>query len=190
MDVHDLETGFEDLENLSDLSSDPNTTYVILTHASLGDFFGNECNGPVSADGCPSIGVNYHEARVMLFKRYYEIISCPGSSPKDDIATVLLLRASSSVIPALKAIDIHKCSKTDKQTIETCLARLLSDEWAMARFIMFTGDVPEPKDILDLLIAWLCDSDLREALQPDERAWVDKFASGNFLDVFLSLSGS
>ncbi|PGH03032.1 hypothetical protein AJ79_07464 [Helicocarpus griseus UAMH5409] len=184
-DIRDAEAGFEDLENLSDFSSDPMTTYVTLTHASLGDFFRSESNSLVSAEGCPPIGVNFHEAKVLLFKRYYEIISCPADSPKSHIANFLLKRVTPSVLPILKEIDIHRCSKEDKQTIGIFLARLLSNEQAMPKFVANTGVVPHPKDILGLFMSWLGDSDVQVALPPDEKTWYDSFASTNVTDVFL-----
>ncbi|GFF96178.1 tetratricopeptide repeat domain protein [Aspergillus udagawae] len=184
-DTHDSEIGFEDLDNLPDFNSDPKTTYVTLTHASLGDFFRSEWNSPISADGCPPIGVSFHEAKVMLFKRYYEIISCPEDSSRSDIANLLLFRASSSVIPALKAMDIHMCCKADKQTIGIYLARLLFDEWAMPRFVMFTGNVPLLEDIRDLFLTWLSNSDVQEALPPVGKGWYDSFASGDSNNIFL-----
>lgn len=67
-DTHDLETRFKDLDNLPDFNSDLKTTYVTLTHALLGDFFRSQRNSPISADGCPPIGVSFHQAKVMLFK--------------------------------------------------------------------------------------------------------------------------
>jgi hypothetical protein len=185
VDTHDLETGFEDLDNLPDFNSDPKTTYVTLTHASLGDFFRSEWNSPISADGCPPIGVSFHAAKVMLFKRYYEIISCPEDSSRSDIANVLLFRASSSVIPALKAMDIHQCSNADKKVIGIYLARLLFDEWAMPRFVMFTGNVPLLEDVRDLFMPWLSNSDVQEALPLVGKRWYDSFASGDINDIFL-----
>ncbi|EAW23671.1 uncharacterized protein NFIA_032350 [Aspergillus fischeri NRRL 181] len=122
-----------------------------------------------SADGCPPIGVSFHEAKVTLIKRYHEFISYPEDSPRSDIAAVLPFRASRSVIPALKDIDIHQCREEGKQTIGIYPARLFFGQWAMPRFVMFTGDVPLLEDIRDLFMTWLTGSDMQEALPPVEK---------------------
>ncbi|KAL4926963.1 uncharacterized protein BDV17DRAFT_293075 [Aspergillus undulatus] len=160
---------------------------VTLTHASLGEFFRSERNGPVPADGCPPVGIDSHDAKVMLLKRSYQIIFCPKDSTKNDIVETFLGLTGSTVIPTLKALDLRRCRKPDKQMIGHYLVQLVTDEWAMPRFAMSIEDVPRPEDVLDLFMDWLGDPEVQEALPPADRAWCASIVAGNPTDLFLPI---
>ncbi|KAL4879221.1 tetratricopeptide repeat domain protein [Aspergillus karnatakaensis] len=183
--TQDDEMDFSEPGNQPDYNSDPKTTHVVLAHASLGDFFRSKIKSMVSAKDCPAIGINHHEAQVMLFKRYYEIISCPQDSTKFDISSILLERASTAVIPTLEAIDITQCKSNDKQVIGMDLVHMLTDDYIMPRFAMETGYIPRAEEAVVLLMKWLTDPEVQHGLPAKEKAWVDSVISGHPFDIFL-----
>lgn len=180
--------GFYDTENVLDFNSDPLTTEVTFNHASIGDFFRNESEGKVSSDdGCPAVGVNYHDAKVLVLRRCLEVICCEENSPKSAIALALRPYALKSVVAGLRAIDITRTSTPNKRVIGLLLAQLLSKQSVIAIFSGSIGYSLLCKENLDLFNKWLGDKDIHESLPPEESTWYDEATGLNSANIFLRL---
>lgn len=72
----EYDIAFDDVENLGDFESNPETTEVVFCHASIGDYFRNESLGKVSGgDGYPGIGVDINQAKAAVLKVMLEFLS-------------------------------------------------------------------------------------------------------------------
>ncbi|RAH68312.1 NACHT and TPR domain protein [Aspergillus aculeatinus CBS 121060] len=180
-----VDDGFDDTDNPSDFDSDPATTEVTLNHASLGDFFRNEAEVPVSADDGPLVGIDYHAAKVLVFKRYFEIVACEEGSPKQEIAQVLRVHAAGSIVSALQDIEIDKCSPEDKGMIGLSIARLLSVPPILEAYVKHRSDLSYPGEHLELFMKWLRDPDVQASLPPTEKAWFEESTASGDVGIYL-----
>ncbi|KAJ5210429.1 Tetratricopeptide-like helical [Penicillium cf. griseofulvum] len=114
------ETFSEDIEMFDefgyhDFDSNPSTTKVSFNHASIGDSFRNKHETVVSmGNGCPSVRINYHKARISVLRRYFEILN-DHKFPKENIALILRPCAREAIVPLLSTINI---AGIDKRTSE------------------------------------------------------------------------
>lgn len=176
--------GFDDPDNPSNFDSNPETTEVTFNHASIGDFFRNETEGKVSiGPDCPLVGVTYHSAQVLVVTRYLEIISDEEGSAKGATSAALFSYACEALLATLKGIDIAKTFIADKQVIGLHLARLLSKETVVKKYIGYTSPAFFTQENVDLLVTWLGDKDVQDSLPPEVRDWYNSAASENNVDI-------
>ncbi|OQE40038.1 hypothetical protein PENCOP_c006G06526 [Penicillium coprophilum] len=159
----------EDFDWKDDFDSDHKTTTVSFCHASLGDFFRSQ--GKVSAGpSSPYIGVNYHEARVLVLNRCFEIIQNKDSL-REEIALALRPYACDSFVEFLAAVDMSQIAKDSKKAIGLQLARLLSDESGFEAFVSPDKFNVFTQDALDIFNKWLGDPDVQKALPDETKIW-------------------
>ncbi|PYH84561.1 tetratricopeptide repeat domain protein [Aspergillus uvarum CBS 121591] len=180
-----VDDGFDDTDNPSDFDSDPATTEVTFNHASLGDFFRNEAEGPVSVEDGPLVGISYNAAKVLVFKRYFEIVACEEGSPKHEIAQVLRVYAAGSIVSALQDIEIDKCSAEEKGAIGLSIARLLSVPPIIEAYVKHRSDLSYPGEHLALFMKWLKDSDVQASLPRTEKAWFEESTASGDVGIYL-----
>ncbi|KAJ5836404.1 Tetratricopeptide-like helical [Penicillium robsamsonii] len=165
----DLEEN-EDLDLNDDFDSDHKTTTVSFCHASLGEFFRGQKAKVSIGPNAPYIGVNYHEARVLVLSRCFEIIQNKEES-REQIALALRSYACNYLLQFLTAVDMSQITKDAKKVIGFQLAELLSDESGFKAFVspdklnLFT------QGALNILNKWLGDPDVQEALPDEAKIW-------------------
>ncbi|KAJ5360198.1 Tetratricopeptide-like helical [Penicillium concentricum] len=160
----------EEFDSNDDFDSDHKTTTVSFCHASLGEFFRSQ-EGKVSAGpNSPPIGVNYHEARILVLNRCFEIIQNKEES-REQIALALRSYACSYIVQFLTAVDMSQITKDTKRAIGFQLAELLSDESGFEAFVSPDELNFFSQDALGILNKWLGDPDVQEALPDETKIW-------------------
>ncbi|KAJ5512736.1 Tetratricopeptide-like helical [Penicillium fimorum] len=165
----DLEEN-EDLNLNDDFNSDHKTTTVSFCHASLGEFFRSQESKVSAGPNAPYIGVNYHEARVLVLSRCFEIIQNKEES-REQIALALRSYARQYFVQFLTAIDISQITKDTKKVIGFQLAKLLSDESGFKAFVWPDKFNLFTQDALSIFNKWLGDPDVQEALPDETKIW-------------------
>ncbi|KAJ5199305.1 Tetratricopeptide-like helical [Penicillium cf. griseofulvum] len=154
----------------SRFDSDRKTTTVSFCHASLGEFFRSQEDKISAGRTCPYIGVNYHEARVLVLTRCFEIIKNKESS-REDLASELRPYACRSLVGFLAAVDMSQITKDTKKSIGFQLAELLSDESGFKAFVSPDEFNSCPQDSLSIFSKWLGDPDIQEGLPDETKIW-------------------
>ncbi|KAJ6116432.1 tetratricopeptide repeat domain protein [Penicillium capsulatum] len=164
----------EDYDGSLDFGSDPRTTDVTFNHASLGDFFRDDKNGPVSAgEGFPSVGVNYHDAQAIVLLRLFGAIATSDSS-KAASADALRRIACRLFTNTLERLDPKKITDEKRQTIGLSLAQLLSDESKFPRLVdPLTFNFFE-KQMVQTFMKWLSDPVVYGSLPLTEKRWYEE----------------
>jgi tetratricopeptide (TPR) repeat protein len=203
----------DDVENPDEFDSDPETTRVSFTHASIGDFFRNELHGMVRADPhavgdagnanpiYPPVGVDIKLGRVHCLKVCLAIL-CQYMEPaksEEEGARIRMLaqtRLQTGWVQYLKNVDIRSVPGEDKKEIGRSLAKLLLDlPTDTDDTIVGTGseytDIERllSVDNARLLVAWFEDPEVQQSMSEEARAaYVRQMGDGSQpLDVFASL---
>jgi hypothetical protein len=178
-------TGFDDVENDTNFDSDPATTEVTFCHASIGDFFRNDPKiHAVAGEGCPAIGLTYHEAKVLVLKTYMVVLSSKNTSEICSWAAKLLKYMRTSWISVLDAVDLAKTSKADKIFIGEAIIKLLSDNQLLFNLVGAVDRAQYTQKTVDLFTKWVTDSDVFDAIPKGSQDWVLS-TSQNRAELFL-----
>ncbi|KFY45244.1 hypothetical protein V494_01062 [Pseudogymnoascus sp. VKM F-4513 (FW-928)] len=164
-------------EAFDEFDSDPLTTEVTFSHASFGDFFHDENEGPVSAgeDTLP-VGVDIRRARVHVFRACLDIMSCDLSSPKGPVASEFKSCAGSIWLDLLGRIDISKTSEEDKEVISIGLMSVLTKSPGLAD-VGWNSQLTS-RDTVDLLKLWL-----ESSPAPEVKGWYSLATAENDADI-------
>ncbi|OBT68654.1 hypothetical protein VE03_01721 [Pseudogymnoascus sp. 23342-1-I1] len=169
------EEEWDEAEDESD--SDPLTTEVTFSHASFGDFFRDEKEGPVSGgQHILPVGVNIRSARIRVFCACLGIISCEPGGPKEPVALELRSYAASAWLELLQEIDITKTSEEDKETIAHGLMSVLTRSPGLAD-VRWNIQLTSRKS-LDLLKLWL-----EKSPTPEINKWYSQATAENDADL-------
>jgi tetratricopeptide (TPR) repeat protein len=182
---YELEKDEEPSNN--DFDSDPKTTTVSFSHASLGEFFRSQEDKVSAGPSSPYIGVNYHEARALVLSRCFEIIQSKESS-REELASALRPYACESLVELLAAVDMSQITKDNKNAIGLQLAKLLSDESGFKTFVsdelnFFT------QDALSILNKWFGDPDVQEALPDEIKIWYSNAVADSPAEILRPIVG-
>ncbi|OBT77456.1 hypothetical protein VF21_05215 [Pseudogymnoascus sp. 05NY08] len=143
---------WDEAEHESD--SDPLTTEVTFSHASFGDFFHDENEGPVSGgQNTLPVGVDIRNARIRVFCACLDIMSCEPDSPKEPVALELRSYVASVWLELLRKIDITKTSEEDKKAIAHGLMSVLTNSPGLADLWLESSPDPEIKELCSLTTA-------------------------------------
>ncbi|KXG50139.1 Tetratricopeptide-like helical [Penicillium griseofulvum] len=153
-----------------DFDSDPKTTTVSFSHASLGEFFRSQEDKVSAGPNSPYIGVNYHEAQALVLSRCFEIIQNKESS-REELASALRPYACRSLVEFLTAVDMSQITKDNKKTIGLQLAKLLSNESGLKAFVSPDHLEFFTRNALRISNKWLGDPDVQEALPDEIKIW-------------------
>ncbi|KAL4879917.1 NACHT and TPR domain protein [Aspergillus karnatakaensis] len=162
----DDEEAFEDVENLTDFNSHAESTTVTFCHASIGDFFRDETEGKVSANGSFAVGVNHLEAKTHVLKTLIKVLSDKTFAEKADDKGAMLNHASTHWIHFLKQVSPSDCSLEDRTEIAQVLLRLFTDEESIIAHIGRRSWV-STKANLEAVRKWWKDSEVIASL-PEE----------------------
>ncbi|OBT44078.1 hypothetical protein VE00_04518 [Pseudogymnoascus sp. WSF 3629] len=172
----------EDWDGAEDESdSDPLTTEVTFSHASFGDFFHDENEGPVSGgQNTLPAGVDIRNARVRVFCACLDIMSCEPGSPKEPVALELRSYVASVWLELLRKIDITKTSEEDKKAIADGLMSVLTKSPGLAD-VNWNTQLTNRKS-LDLLKVWLGSSPA-----PEIKEWYSLATAENDADLIADV---
>lgn len=164
-------------EAADEWDSDPFTTKVTFSHASFGDFFHEEKEGPVSGgQNTLPVGVDIRNARVRVFRACLDIMSCEPGSPKETVASSLRSCVASVWLELLQKIDITKTSEDDKEYIARGLMSVLTRSPGLAD-IHWNAHLTSRKSI-DLLNLWL-----EKSSAPEIKEWYSHATAENDADL-------
>lgn len=168
----------EDWDEAEDeFSSDPGTTQVTFNHASIGDFFRSEEEGPVSGgEGTLSVGVDIKNARIHVLRACLDIICYEPGGIKDSISSELRLYAASAWLEQLQAINMDKTSEEDKEAIARCLISALTKSPGLSDVDGVLQLIN--RKVIDLIKLWLGQSSSQ-----DIRTWYSQVVAENDADL-------
>ncbi|KAI9763739.1 MAG: hypothetical protein M1840_009136 [Geoglossum simile] len=184
----EAEEGYDDIENATDFHSNPSTTEVTLSHASIGDFFRDPTQGKVSAgDNYPTIGVNFNEAETSVLKTCLNLLCDEGLREKAKESPSLLPYAINSWWHHLRTADPPKASRDDCREIAGLLVKMFKSElfmksWAGSISWSFFID-----DNVKMVRRWLDYKDIRDDLPTEDKEWIQSTAEAP-ANTFLSLA--
>jgi tetratricopeptide (TPR) repeat protein len=178
--------GEDDLDFPSQFDSNPKTTTVSFSHASISDFFRDPKQGKVRATGddCPEVGVNLEEAQVQIVRVCTDIIVDKKLRDRMKEAVSLASYAGKNWAEHLEQAEFKRATDEDKLAIGTNVARMMCDkelfpEWAGYRtYLYFTDDFAKP------LLPWLRESILSGRLDSDISTQLRSINEDNALDIF------
>lgn len=153
--------------------SHPATTTVSFCHASIGDFFRNESEVKgVSAENCPAIGLDYHEAQISVLKTCLAVLCTEPSSELWDRAANLLPYIGTYWIPSMSSVDISRVTPENKTFIRRSLCNILSDDRLIARVAPYLDWKQFSRENVDLLAKWISGNDVLDSLDKPKQAWI------------------
>ncbi len=161
LDDADEEVGAEDM--LTEFDSNPATTQVTFSHASIGDFFRDGRRGKVSSgEGCPAVGVQLEEAQAHCASVLLDVLYKTAFPEKGVTAHPALIdHARRHWLKYFTQVDISKTSKAEKERIGGCLAKLLLLDHDSYEFITFLRPTEcITSEIGELFNKWLSDPDV------------------------------
>ena len=129
--------GEDDLDFPSQFDSNPETTTVNFSHASISDFFRDPKQGKVRATGddCSEVGVNLPEAQIQIVRVCTDIMVDKDLRDRMKEAVSLTSYAGKIWAEHLQQANFERTVDEDKLVIGTNVARMMSDkklfpEWA------------------------------------------------------------
>ena len=178
--------GEDDLDFPSQFDSNPKTTTISFSHASISDFFRDPKQGKVKAAGedCPEIGVNLEEAQISIVRICTDIIVDDTLRDRMKDAVSLAGYAGSNWAEHLQQASYKAASTEDKLHIGVNVARMMHDNdiypsWAGFRnYLYFAEGFAKP------MLPWIKSQELAAALAPETAAWLDNIDKANILDIF------
>jgi tetratricopeptide (TPR) repeat protein len=184
----EIEEGYDDIENDTDFHSNPSTTEVTLSHASIGDFFRNPAQGKVSAgDNYPMIGVNFNEAEISVLKTCLNLFCDEGLRDKAKGSSSLLPYATKNWQHHLRATDPLKASQDDCREIAGLLAKMFRSELFMKSWASEVTRSFFTEDNVKMFRKWLDYKDIRNYLPTEDKEWIESSADAP-TNTFLPLA--
>ncbi|KAI9675313.1 MAG: hypothetical protein M1817_001216 [Caeruleum heppii] len=171
----DEEEGLDDVENETDFDSNPLTTDVTFCHASIGDFFRDERQGKVAAEGDnPAVGVNILEARVLVLKTCLKVLCDPSFSSKVGDSPSMEPYAYTYWHDHLQAVtgDLARLDASDKAEIGRLLIKMLRDEAVIDTWVGQKTYYFFTTENLEVLHQWLRSVDAPDVMSPDDQQWL------------------
>jgi tetratricopeptide (TPR) repeat protein len=178
--------GEDDLDFPSQFDSNPRTTTVSFSHASISDFFRDPKQGKVRAAGdeFPEVGVNLAEAQIQIVRICTNIIVDKDLRDRMKDAVSLAGYAGQNWAEHLEQADIKHATDEDRLAIGTNIARMMCDkglfpQWAGYRnYLYFTESFAKP------LLTWLKESILSGELDGEISSQLSLINEDNALDIF------
>lgn len=171
--------GLEDVENETDFESNPNTTTVSFSHASISDFFRVVDQGKVQAHGgdFPHIGVSLKEAQVKVAKTCIGLFVDKALWEKAEQDVNLREYSTQFWKEHLDDVDRASISTKDKIKIANIMARMVRDEEIMpdwnAEWTVHTYTTECARSML----SWITDDDVFHQFEEDAAAYFDSLRS-------------
>lgn len=178
--------GEDDLDFPSQFDSNPKTTTVSFSHASISDFFRDPKQGKVRAAGdeFPEVGVNLVEAQVQIVRVCTNIIVDEDLRDRMKDAVSLASYAGKNWAEHLEHADIKRAMDEDKLATGTNIARMMCDkelfpQWAGYRnYLYFTDEFAKP------MLPWLRESIHSDRLDGEITTQLASISEDNALDIF------
>lgn len=181
----DVEDGLDDVENETDFDSNPATTTVAFSHASISDFFRDPKQGKVTDTGedHPAVGVDMGLAQLQVTKTCLELIVDGSLLPRMNEAVSLQPYAARNWKEHLEDLDRSKLAASDRTYFATVLSRMLQEDDLLRTVI-----APRPYtfftcECAQLLMSYLTDPDVTVTL-PAETVSRIQSKSGNPIEAF------
>ena len=178
--------GEDDLDFPSQFDSNPKTTTVSFSHASISDFFRDPKQGKVRAtvDDCPEVGVNLEEAQIQIVRVCTDIIVDKDLRDRMKEAVSLASYAGKNWAEHLQQADFKRAMDEEKLAIGTNIARMMCDkeifpEWAGYRtYLYFKESFAKP------MLPWLGETILSGTLDGEATTQLGTISEDNALDIF------
>jgi hypothetical protein len=188
VDVHGLdEELLDDVNNITDFSSNPMTTEVTFCHASIGDFFRDEAGALISASqDYPLVGIDINEAKASTLQTCLELLTHKEIRDKDKGGMSMISYASLNWEKHLKIVDQSKTNRLRKRAIGKSLVKMFQDDELLQLWV--------PKSISWYFLredtpyyvrSWLDDPEAISGLSTEEEAWVQETAQNPLLTFTL-----
>ncbi|KAL4933037.1 ATP-binding protein [Aspergillus undulatus] len=162
---------FEDVDNFTDFNSDGKTTTVTFSHASIGDFFRDEAEGPVSAgDDYTSVGVNYRQAKAHVLKTFLRLFTDKEFAQKADDQKAMLQHAAEHWVYHLQNTAPSQCSSEDREEIAKMLLTAFRSEESMYEWIGPRRWLPTRENIEPVRKWWR--GDILDSLSQEDRDFI------------------
>ena len=169
-------------------NSDPSTTEITFCHASVGDFFRDESEGPLSAgEGFPLVGVAFNEAKVSVCQTCLGLLCDEDMRNKNQNGVSMVPYAFGTWYDHLKAINLSTTTIQSKQAIGIYLTRMFRDKDLLPSW---AGGVPSGffcNEYLLLIRRWLEDPEVSENLSVEDRNWVRETANSP-ASIFMAVA--
>ncbi|KAI9680348.1 MAG: hypothetical protein M1829_001234 [Trizodia sp. TS-e1964] len=166
----------DDESEETDITSDPATTIVRMSHASLGDFFRSKDQQAVA------VGVNINNAELMLAKSCLASL-CDESKYLLEGAQTFNFYAATNFQTHLSNVEISTVKVEDKLLVFNYLKELFHGGAATKRWGADASLIRNNWLYTDQYIAvarkWLTDADVEKSLDSTDAAWVKEIGSGN-----------
>ncbi|KAK6437297.1 hypothetical protein LTR95_006512 [Oleoguttula sp. CCFEE 5521] len=178
------EDGADDLDYPTEFDSNPRTTTVSFSHASISDFFRNPKHGKVAQAECPPIGVDFELAKIVMVKTSLALIV--------DETLVARMKDSVSLRPygALQWLDYVKQADRNVATPEEQLeigknmADVLHDPKHHPTWTGLRGWNLWREDLSAATIPWLKHSEVINSTTAERADWIRALESEKSLEAF------
>ncbi|KAL4958739.1 NACHT and TPR domain protein [Aspergillus stella-maris] len=165
------EDAFEDVDNFAEFSSDSTTTTITFSHASIGDFFRDETEGPVAADyDHVAAGVSYRQAKAHVLKSLLRLLTDKDFAKRAVDDADLLNHAAQNWVYHLHDVSPSECSDEDKIEIAQMLLSMFQSEEIMTTWIGRRSWVSTNASVKAVRQWWL--GDVLEALSQEDRDFI------------------
>ena len=178
--------GEDDLDFPSQFDSNPKTTTVNFSHASISDFFRDSKQGKVKAAGedCPEIGVNLADAQVNIVRLCTDIIVEETLRDRMKDAVSLAGYAGNNWAEHLQQASYQAANDEDKLKIGTNIARMMHDNEIYPTWAGFRNQLYFAESFAKPMLPWLKSAEVTGAFGADTIAWLETIGETNALDIF------
>lgn len=165
--------GLDDVENETDFDSNPTTTTISFSHASISDFFRDPKQGKVKADGDhPYVGVDLKESRLKIAQTCVDLLVDDSLLTRMKDAISLQPYAANNWKEHLDDVDLSDVSSQDRVRTGTSIARMLHEQPLLENWIGARNYLFYCPDAAKSLLNWITDDATLENLTEDTGSWI------------------
>ena len=178
--------GEDDLDFPSQFDSNPKTTTVSFSHASISDFFRDPKQGKVRATGddCPEVGVNLVEAQIQMVRVCTDIIVDGNLRDRMKEAVSLANYAGNNWAEHLEQADFKRATDEGKLAIGMNIARMMCDKSLFSQWTDYRGFNYYSDNFAKPMVPWLRESILSGELDSEISKQLSGINEDNALDIF------
>ena len=169
----DHDEGLDDVENETDFDSNPSTTTVTFSHASISDFFRDPDQGKVTVgEDHPYIGVELKEARFRLAKTCIDLLVDESLLARRKGAVSLRPYASKNWEKHLDDINPEVTDSKERANMGCTLASMMHDEQLIENWLGTRNYLFFRADAAKSILRWIQRDEVLKVLPEDRRSWV------------------
>ncbi|OQO02620.1 hypothetical protein B0A48_12148 [Cryoendolithus antarcticus] len=178
------EDGADDLDYPTEFDSNPRTTTVSFSHASISDFFRNPKHGKVSQPECPPVGVDFELAKIVMVKTSLALIVNETLVARMKDSVSLRPYGALQWLEYVRQADRKVATPEEQLEIGKNMADVLHDPKHHPTWTGLRGWNLWREDLAGPLIPWLKHAEVIDSTTTERAEWIRALEPEKSLEVF------